>query len=287
MQEVLIMQDREESRDYEGRRRQGGTRERGEYRPSNDYDEESEYSRREDFERYGRGYDQESRYQPGIERREGMGRWEADYARGTMERRGGREEGQLGRPGGSFDRGSYRQGERGDGGRIRGTDYERMGGRFGREGRYEEGRGGYARGGRSERDYGTSDREGFGFDTGEWQRDYEQPTGRGRDMGYRGEAGPYTGRGPKGYQRSDDRIREDVCERLANHGWIDASDMDIEVKDGEVTLKGSVNERNQKRMAEDAIEDVPGVTEIHNEVRVNRTAASGEHRDPFKPETGD
>lgn len=28
-------------------------------------------------------------------------------------------------------------------------------------------------------------------------------------------SGGFAGRGPKGYQRSDDRIREDVCERLA------------------------------------------------------------------------
>jgi BON domain len=52
-------------------------------------------------------------------------------------------------------------------------------------------------------------------------------------------SGGFAGRGPKGYQRADDRIREDVCERLAEDPDIDASDMEVTVKDGEVTLSGS------------------------------------------------
>src|SRR5207237_3035463 len=41
--------------------------------------------------------------------------------------------------------------------------------------------------------------------------------------------GPYTGHGPRGYQRGDDRIREDVCERLTRHGMLDASDVEVVV----------------------------------------------------------
>jgi len=82
--------------------------------------------------------------------------------------------------------------------------------------------------------------------------------------------GQFTGRGPKGYRRSDDRIREDVCDRLADDPHIDASDIEITVRDGEVTLGGFVRDRGDKRHAEDVTEHVSGVREVHNALRVNR-----------------
>lgn len=82
--------------------------------------------------------------------------------------------------------------------------------------------------------------------------------------------GPYTGRGPRGYQRSDERIREDVCERLTRHGRIDASDINIRVANGEVTLEGSVQDRDAKRLAEDVAEDVFGVRDVNNQLKVHR-----------------
>ena len=84
--------------------------------------------------------------------------------------------------------------------------------------------------------------------------------------------GPYTGRGPKGYQRSDDRIREDVSDRLTAHGHIDASDIEVRIQGGEVTLIGFVDSRAAKRAAEDLAEDVPGVREVHNQLRVRTHA---------------
>ncbi len=58
--------------------------------------------------------------------------------------------------------------------------------------------------------------------------------------------GPYTGRGPRGYVRSDERILEDVCERMSRHGQLDAGNIDVEVKDGEVYLAGDVASRSEK-----------------------------------------
>jgi hypothetical protein len=81
-------------------------------------------------------------------------------------------------------------------------------------------------------------------------------------------AGPHTGRGPRGYQRADERIREDVCDALCEHGYVDASDIEVTVLNGEVTLIGIVRERPQKRMAEDAAEQISGVREVHNQLRV-------------------
>jgi osmotically-inducible protein OsmY len=80
--------------------------------------------------------------------------------------------------------------------------------------------------------------------------------------------GPYAGRGPRGYRRSDDRIREDISECLTIHGQIDASDIEVVVDNAEVTLHGTVDSRQVKRMAEDVAELVLGVRDVHNRLRV-------------------
>jgi len=82
--------------------------------------------------------------------------------------------------------------------------------------------------------------------------------------------GGYAGRGPQGYTRSDERIREDVCDRLSWNDEVDATDIIVRVQSGEVTLEGSVETRRMKRLAEDIAEDVPGVIDVHNTVRVKK-----------------
>jgi len=84
----------------------------------------------------------------------------------------------------------------------------------------------------------------------------------------RGES--YRGRGPRGYTRSDDRIKEDINDRLTDHYAIDASDVDVEVNGREVVLTGTVNSRHQKRLAEDLAESVSGVSNVENRLRVKR-----------------
>ena len=84
--------------------------------------------------------------------------------------------------------------------------------------------------------------------------------------------GPFTGYGPSGFKRSDARIMEDVCERLTYSGEIDATDIDIEVKDGEVTLTGIVDNRAAKRMAERVAETVAGVRDVHNQLLLRNSA---------------
>lgn len=80
----------------------------------------------------------------------------------------------------------------------------------------------------------------------------------------------FAGRGPRGYQRSDARINEDVCDRLCDSPDIDATNVDVRVSGGEVTLSGTVSSREEKRRAEDMIEHVSGVREVHNNLRVGR-----------------
>lgn len=88
-------------------------------------------------------------------------------------------------------------------------------------------------------------------------------------------SGPYVGKGPKGYKRSDQSIQEDVCGRLTEHGEIDASDIDVEVHDAGVTLKGFVMSRQEKRAAEDVAESVSGVRDVRNELNVRERQQRG------------
>jgi hypothetical protein len=81
------------------------------------------------------------------------------------------------------------------------------------------------------------------------------------------EPGSHRGRGPKGYRRSDERILEDVCDRLADDRHIDASEIEVAVAGGEVTLSGMVDDRGTRRRAEDLVEQVSGVTHVQNNLR--------------------
>jgi BON domain-containing protein len=82
--------------------------------------------------------------------------------------------------------------------------------------------------------------------------------------------GPHAGRGPKGYQRSDQRIEEDVNEALTRNGQLDATNIQVKVDQGVVTLTGTVDSRQDKRMAEDIADSCPGVKDVHNQIRVEQ-----------------
>jgi hypothetical protein len=78
----------------------------------------------------------------------------------------------------------------------------------------------------------------------------------------------HRGRGPRGYQRSDQRIHEEICERLTEDEHIDASEVEVGVSTGEVTLSGTLRSRNAKRRAGNLAESVSGVKDVHNQIRV-------------------
>ncbi|HWQ35157.1 MAG TPA: BON domain-containing protein [Blastocatellia bacterium] len=83
-------------------------------------------------------------------------------------------------------------------------------------------------------------------------------------------AGPYVGRGPRGYQRSDARIYEDICDRLTDHQEVDPSDVEVRINNGEVTLAGTVESRYEKHLIEDIAESVPGVREVYSHLRIRQ-----------------
>lgn len=85
----------------------------------------------------------------------------------------------------------------------------------------------------------------------------------------------HRGRGPSGYKRTDERISEEVHERLTDDPWLDASAINVAVAGGEVTLSGTVGEREAKHRAERLIEDMAGVTHVQNNLRVRRDPITG------------
>ena len=85
--------------------------------------------------------------------------------------------------------------------------------------------------------------------------------------------GDFRGIGPKGYKRSKDSIREDVCEALYRNPFLDASGIEVEVHDdGVVHLAGIVDSRNAKREAESCIENMPGVEDVKNDLKFKKVS---------------
>jgi len=220
-------------------------------------DDDAERRRRMDEARSGRGVEGDfaGRYRGGGD----FGRESRDYGgdhdRGRRERGGffgggpgGFGGGGLGGYGSSGGFGGY-QGER----YGFGNDDNRRGGSRG-----DSGSSGW-QGGRGGDDRGMMDRAGDAL--GSWLGEDD------RDREYGGRH--HRGRGPKGYTRSDDRIREDVSDRLSQDPHIDASDIEVSVSGGEVTLSGTVQRRFDKRHAEDLAERVSGVKHVQNNLRVS------------------
>lgn len=189
--------------------------------------------------------------------------------------------------------------------RIGGANYDR----YGEYGRYDQNRGGSSQSNQGRSGYGGSDYMGRSdYGRSNWDRsnygnrDYERDDYRGRSYGSgdneerswwdrtsdevsswfgddeaerrrqqdRYRKGEYRGKGPKNYSRSDDRIKEDVNDRLSDDPFIDASDIEVTVTNGEVTLTGTVDHRSTKRRAEDLAESVSSVKNVENRLRVNQ-----------------
>jgi osmotically-inducible protein OsmY len=247
---------------WRGSDRDDWRRNRGDYDPGYPRGRDAggrEARGREDWarEQWGRGREPGRGYG-----RDSYGRedWGRGYGRGTgYESDIGRRATGGGVPGGAwgFDESWGR-----DPGWGRGwepTGYGRAG--YGRD--YYGERTGYGNDRRNER--GWWDRASdevsswFGDDDAERRRQEDE---RGRDY--------HRGRGPRGYTRSDERIREDVSDRLTDNPILDASEIEVMVSDGEVTLSGSVDSRYSKRLAEDLADEVSGVKHTQNNLRVRQ-----------------
>ena len=107
----------------------------------------------------------------------------------------------------------------------------------------------------------------FGEDPRGWRGPGDEGP-RGFDREARRPGASHRGRGPKGYTRTDQRITEDVCERLTDDDYVDAGDIEVQVTEGVVTLTGTVATRSMKHRAEDVAEACGGVRDVENRIRV-------------------
>ncbi|HEX5789362.1 MAG TPA: BON domain-containing protein [Woeseiaceae bacterium] len=168
----------------------------------------------------------------------------------------------FGSQGGRFDEDTY-GGYRSAGSRSRGRD-------FGSQGYSSYGG-----------DFGES-RGGYGSGRDDYDDDYRrQLSSSGRRSTpfvlyseYWVTPGPHSGVGPKGYQRSPNVLKERVCERLQDHGELNAANIEVECADEEITLTGTVDSRREKRLAEECAESVYGVRDVHNRLSVRQYEGS-------------
>ena len=104
-------------------------------------------------------------------------------------------------------------------------------------------------------------------------RDYREPDAprHPRSFDYGPDIAPprdHRGRGPKNYRRSDERLGEQLHQRLSDDPEIDASGITLEVTNGRVALSGEVESRRAKHHVEDLVDACPGVVEIDNRLRI-------------------
>ena len=117
---------------------------------------------------------------------------------------------------------------------------------------------------------------GMGLGTGSPGYGYGYGSRGGWDLGthQRDTARSFRGMGPQDYTRPDERIREDIHERLTQSHDIDARKIAVEVREGNVTLTGTVIERRMRYLAEDLVEGVMGVANINNQLQVQSGTTS-------------
>jgi osmotically-inducible protein OsmY len=102
------------------------------------------------------------------------------------------------------------------------------------------------------------------------RREWERTSANNRWDEQRFDNAGFAGKGPKGYVRSDERIREDICDRLSDDDEVDASDITVSVKEGIVTLEGTVPDRRTKHRAEDIADSTSGVRDVSNSLRARK-----------------
>jgi hyperosmotically inducible periplasmic protein len=105
-----------------------------------------------------------------------------------------------------------------------------------------------------------------------WNEGYGHLGGRGWREGLDDAMhhGPHAGRGPRNFKRPDSHIEEDINQRLTEHSWIDATDVEVSVENGDVILRGRVDNLEAKDLAEDIAESAFGVKSVENQIRVKQ-----------------
>jgi osmotically-inducible protein OsmY len=264
----------EEDRTREGSRwsEQGGRRGFSEFSRGGE-SEQSGWGRDSDEDRWTQSG--ESRYQQGDEYGrggEGYGGGQQGYGssqRGYGGSQQGYRGGQHGYGGGSQQGYGGSQQGYGSSGQSRQASYGRS--QYGQ--RAQGGYGGGSESSQGRQDYGRQYEsqsfdqpypQGFQDSYGPSQRATRYGSGREGSAGF----GSHSGKGPKGYTRSDERLKEIICEKLTDDPDIDASEISVDVTSQVVKLTGTVDDRSTKYEVEELIERCGGVKDIDNQLRV-------------------
>lgn len=229
-----------------------------------------DYDRRSHATQFGEGEIGDDRYPHGHPSRgRQYGEWDEDrygYPEATSYGREMQRSRDAYRPEGRFAQQSEYYGRD----RDTRSDLFRHGGQAGRPG------GGYGEGGygipaEHERNDGSrQDSAGYGrYPGSDWARFGGQGVSGNRPTGQ------YGRQTPKGYTRSDERIKDDVCEHLYHADDIDLGEVTVECENGTVKLEGMVPERRMKHRIEDIAEQCIGVLDVENRIRVSRAADRG------------
>jgi hypothetical protein len=202
----------------------------------------------------------------------GRGFGEGEYGQGSFSqgRPGQGPQGGYGQR--SYGQGGYGESHQGPHRQVGQGSYGPSSGQ-GSEGAYGQGQGGSSQA----RHYpGPGEASRYGY--GEEGRGGGWSSSQGGDFIARGmsQAGRQARRGPKGYKRSDERLKEDICEQLMLCTSVDSSEVTVEVQSGKVTLEGTVPERQMKHVIEDIADNCAGVEDVENRVRVSRSGSGSE-----------
>lgn len=221
-----------------------------------------------------------------------------DYGQGRGGFTGGGGSAWSGRGGGyggeygisSYQTGGYQPGHYGP--VEQGGDYGTGG--MDRFGGFHQGFGAYGGGGAS---MGGGYRGGFGggggYDQGYAQRPfipeqaYREHPELNRSQRHLG--GRWPERGNMGYHEEvgDDEIRESVEQNLRQDGWLNAAQIEVEVDDRVVTLRGEVGDYMEARYAWDDAWEAMGVRGVVNQLTVRLDEPSTEqHGDPLPQSEG-
>jgi len=197
---------------------------------------------------------------------------QGDYSRSSRGNTGQDRYGQSGYGQGGYGQGNYGQPNYSYGQPSHGQDFGSSG--TSNYGRSNFGSGQSERGSENSR-MGSSSGVGYRGYGGEGsygsQSGWREPSGEGQQYGSSSgySQGQHRGKGPKNYQRSDERVKEMLCERLHDDPEIDASEVTVSVQGGTITLEGTVDSRRTKNAIEDVAEQI-GSQDVQNNLRVQK-----------------
>jgi hypothetical protein len=103
-----------------------------------------------------------------------------------------------------------------------------------------------------------------------WNRPGRHSSDYGLSIRHNHDKRSYAGIGPKGYRRSDRSIKEEASETLFWSPDVDASELELDVQDGCIFLKGFVDSRHAKKLAQELIESLSGVNDVQNQLIIKR-----------------